>query len=110
MFFRQVAVVAAVVACASAAPAPASIRPKHVLHEYRSKPASDWVKGSRIESDAILPMRIGLTQTNLENGQDLLMVGLSCPLFDDAEGAGLFFRACWLLSFRNIYGKLMLIT
>jgi hypothetical protein len=45
----------------------------HVLHEERQTPSSDWIKGVRIEGDAILPMRIGLTQSNLEKGHELLM-------------------------------------
>ncbi|KAH6681702.1 peptidase S8/S53 domain-containing protein [Halenospora varia] len=56
---------------AVAAAVPASL--KHVLHEKRDVPASDWVKSGRVEADAILPMRIGLTQTNLNNGYDYLM-------------------------------------
>ncbi|KAM3067871.1 hypothetical protein ACMFMG_011355 [Clarireedia jacksonii] len=61
-------VVLAIAAIAHAAPSPN----KHVLHEKRNAPPSDWVKGARIEGSAIVPMRIGLTQTNLENGADLL--------------------------------------
>lgn len=51
--------------------APSSV--KHVVHEKRSAPPSDWVKGSRLEGSAIVPMRIGLTQTNLDNGYEYLM-------------------------------------
>jgi tripeptidyl-peptidase-1 len=36
-------------------------------------PPRDWVKGARIEKTAVIPMRIGLTQTNLEKGYDYLM-------------------------------------
>ena len=63
-------VLVALAALSSAAPASIS---KHVLHEVRPRPASDWVKGARVESTAILPMRIGLTQNNLEKGYDYLM-------------------------------------
>ncbi len=52
----------------NAAPAPL----KHAVHEERQAPSSDWVKGARIEGSAILPMRIGLTQNNLDKGGDLL--------------------------------------
>lgn len=69
MFVPQFVVVAAIAALASAAPA--SI--KHVLHEERQFPPSDYKKGARIEGSAVLPLRIGLTQTNLENGYDHLM-------------------------------------
>lgn len=45
----------------------------HVLHEKRSSLPRLWERGSRVESDAILPVRIGLTQNNLENGYQYLM-------------------------------------
>jgi tripeptidyl-peptidase I len=67
--FVKISVVAAVAALVSAAPAPL----KHVLHEERSIPPRDWVKGARIEKTAVIPIRIGLTQTNLEKGYDYLM-------------------------------------
>jgi tripeptidyl-peptidase I len=69
MFMLKVVAVAAIAAVSSAAPA--SIR--HVMHEKRQTPSSDWVKVARIEGSAILPMRIGLTQSNLHTGHDLLM-------------------------------------
>ena len=69
MLLFQLVVAVALAVVSSAAPAPST----HALHEKRDAPASDWVKGARIEGDAILPMRIGLTQTNLEKGYDFLM-------------------------------------
>lgn len=69
MFALKIVVVAAIAAFSNAAPA--SIR--HVLHEKRQTPSSDWVKVARIEKTAILPMRIGLTQSNLDQGHDFLM-------------------------------------
>lgn len=69
MFTLKIAAVVAVAALCSAAPTEI----KHVLHEKRQNPSSDWVKVSRIDSNAILSMRIGLTQGNLEKGHDLLM-------------------------------------
>lgn len=59
----------AVVALSHAAPTSV----KHVVHEKRASTPSDWRKGRRVESSAILSVRIGLTQTNLENGHDFLM-------------------------------------
>ncbi|KAF7118908.1 hypothetical protein CNMCM5793_008544 [Aspergillus hiratsukae] len=50
---------------------PSSI--KHVLHEKRQAPSVDWVQSARVDTNAILPMRIGLTQNNLEKGYDFLM-------------------------------------
>ncbi|KAK4554593.1 Tripeptidyl-peptidase sed1 [Recurvomyces mirabilis] len=46
--------------------------PGHVLHERR-EPSSQWTKRGRLDSDVKLPMRIGLTQSNLDQGHDLLM-------------------------------------
>ena len=48
----------------------------HVLHEKRDAAPKNWVKRSRlIERDGRnkLPMRIGMTQGNLDIGDDLLM-------------------------------------
>jgi tripeptidyl-peptidase-1 len=69
MFVLKLVAVAAIAALSNAAPAPI----KHVLHEKRQTPSSDWVKVARIKGTAILPMRIGLTQSNLDKGHDLLM-------------------------------------
>jgi tripeptidyl-peptidase-1 len=46
---------------------------RYVVHEERASQGLDWVKRSRVEPSAVLPMRIGLTQTNLHKGYDLLM-------------------------------------
>lgn len=67
--FVKLSVLVAIAGLVNAAPAPI----KHVLHEERAVANRDWVKSSRIEKDAIIPMRIGLTQTNLEKGYDYLM-------------------------------------
>ncbi|KAJ5618801.1 subtilisin-like protein [Penicillium lagena] len=69
MWIRQAAVALAIVALSDASPA--SI--KHALHEKRDRPSTDWVKGARVEADSVLPMRIGLSQSNLEKGYDYLM-------------------------------------
>jgi tripeptidyl-peptidase-1 len=65
----KLSVVAAIAALVNAAPA--SI--KHILHEERTIHSRDWTKGARVEKSAVIPMRIGLTQTNLEKGYDYLM-------------------------------------
>jgi tripeptidyl-peptidase-1 len=65
----KLSVVAAIAALLNAAPAPI----KHVLHEERTILSRDWTKGARIEKSAVIPMRIGLTQTNLEKGYHYLM-------------------------------------
>ncbi|PBP20191.1 hypothetical protein BUE80_DR009055 [Diplocarpon rosae] len=53
----------------NAAPSPL----KHVIHEERAVENRDWVRGSRLEKSAILPMKIGLSQTNLDMGYEYLM-------------------------------------
>ncbi|KAI9687482.1 MAG: hypothetical protein M1822_002092 [Bathelium mastoideum] len=45
----------------------------HVLHEQRSTPSRHWVKREALKQNAVLPMRIGMTQSNLEQGDQLLM-------------------------------------
>lgn len=45
--------------------------PSGVLHEKRDA-STVWLKGSRVHGDVKLPMRIGLTQSNLDKGHDLL--------------------------------------
>lgn len=44
-----------------------------IVHEKRHVPPTRWVKRDRIPKNAILPVRIGLTQNNLEKGHDFLM-------------------------------------
>ena len=69
MFVLTIVALVAIAVISNAAPAPI----KHVMHEKRQTPSLDWVKVARIEGSAILPMRIGLTQSNLDKGDDLLM-------------------------------------
>jgi tripeptidyl-peptidase-1 len=45
----------------------------HALHEKRSSLPRFWERGSRVESDAILPVRIGLAQSNLDKAYEYLM-------------------------------------
>ena len=52
-----------------ARPAP----PTHVVHEKRHEGMRTWVKRERVAGDAILPIKIGLTQQNLDKGYDYLM-------------------------------------
>lgn len=44
----------------------------HSLHEKRSAPPVLWAKRDRVLPDIVLPVRIGLTQSNLEKGATLL--------------------------------------
>jgi hypothetical protein len=88
MLFAQLALLATV---ANAAPALI----KHVLHEERVSSMSDWVKSARIEGSAVLPVRIGLSQTNLERGHDFLS-----KLIEFLEIQALFQQLSYRLTFR----------
>ncbi|KAI1760631.1 subtilisin-like protein [Hypoxylon sp. FL1150] len=60
-------------------PARRSIPDTHTRHEKRTEvQARSWTKVERAVPDAILPMRIGLRQQNLQSGHDLL-VDISDP-------------------------------
>jgi tripeptidyl-peptidase I len=64
------AILTGLAACASAAPAPVP----HVVHEKRSTQIGKWARRDiKVNRDAIIPISIGLTQRNLDNGYDLLM-------------------------------------
>lgn len=68
MKFSSFAFFAALVASVAAAPSSS-----HKIHERRSDAPKKWMKRDRVSSKAVLPMRIGLTQSNLHRGDDLLM-------------------------------------
>lgn len=58
------------VACASAAPT----TPTYSMHEKRELGATHWVpRDIKLNKDAIIPMSIGLTQSNLDKGYEYLM-------------------------------------
>ena len=69
MYFTKLAVVGALAAQALAAPFQAT----HVLHERREHVPKAWTKRDRIDAAAELPVRIGMIQSNLDKGHDLLM-------------------------------------
>jgi tripeptidyl-peptidase I len=52
--------------------APTAQESRHVLHERRDIEGSKWLKSERLHADADLPVRIGLTQSNLDQGAALL--------------------------------------
>lgn len=58
----------AIALTATAAPTSTS----HVVHEKRQSEPLNWVKFSRVDPSTVLPVRIGLTQSNLDNGPRLL--------------------------------------
>ena len=57
-------------ALTAALPSPGQLR--HVVHEKRSI-SGRWVPTDRVHPDAIIPLRIGLTQSDLHTGMDRLM-------------------------------------
>ena len=65
----SLALIFAVAATAQGAAVPNS----HVVHEKREVTSSQWVKREKLSSRAVLPMRIGLKQRNLDRGDDFLM-------------------------------------
>nr|POE79437.1 tripeptidyl-peptidase sed1 [Quercus suber] len=69
MYAKLFATFGLLAASACAAPAPST----HVLHEKRESPTTRWIKGDRFGSDVVVPVRIGMTQSNLEKGHDHLM-------------------------------------
>jgi tripeptidyl-peptidase-1 len=68
MHFFQLSSVLLLAAVSYAVPTPST----HVLHEKREI-SELWVKGVRLNGEVKLPMRIGLTQSNLGQGHDMLM-------------------------------------
>lgn len=47
--------------------------PTHVVHEKRHADPARWTKRDRVEPHKLLPMRVGLAQTNLDNAYEHLM-------------------------------------
>ena len=66
----QLAIVASFVSITLASP---TLSKRHVQHERRDELSSVWIKRDAVEPERLLPMRIGLTQSNLDRGHDLLM-------------------------------------
>ena len=60
-------------ALAATAVTAASVPRSHVVHEEREVISSRWVKRDRVRPDALLPVRIGLAQSNLEQAHEYLM-------------------------------------
>lgn len=46
---------------------------EYAVHERRDAAPAGWARVEKLDRRAILPMRIGLTQSNLEKGHDWLM-------------------------------------
>jgi tripeptidyl-peptidase-1 len=46
---------------------------EYVVHERRDYIPSSWIQSKKLDGSTTLPVRIGLTQSNLDRGHDLLM-------------------------------------
>lgn len=67
---RKLALIALVfLTLAAAFPTPAS----HIVHEERHVESERWIKRDRVPAHAILPVRVGLAQSNLANAHEHLM-------------------------------------
>ena len=51
--------------------APTEVR--HIQHEKRSAPPDGWAQHSKLDASHVLPMRIALTQSNLDKLDEILM-------------------------------------
>lgn len=69
MHFSSLAILGAIAAQAAAVPFQSS----HIVHERRDFVPKAWAKRDRLEASAELPVRIGMTQRNLDKGHDFLM-------------------------------------
>ncbi|KAL9113006.1 MAG: hypothetical protein Q9227_002871 [Pyrenula ochraceoflavens] len=69
MRFASLALLGVIIAGAFAAPSPE----KYVLHEKREGRLKAWTRGHRLHRRSMLPMRIGLKQSNLDRGHEMLM-------------------------------------
>jgi tripeptidyl-peptidase-1 len=50
-----------------------ALPPHYEVHERRENVNTRWTRLGRIDSQTLLPMRIGLAQTDLEDGYEHLM-------------------------------------
>ena len=68
MLLPTLMLLGAVALTATAAPTHSS----YVVHEKRQSEPLNWQKYSRVDPSVVLPVRIGLTQSNLDIGPSLL--------------------------------------
>ncbi|KAE9366063.1 hypothetical protein N431DRAFT_517109 [Stipitochalara longipes BDJ] len=53
--------------------APTANSKRHAVHERRERLPSQWKRNAKIHGDSTLPMRIALTQSNLDRADEFLM-------------------------------------
>jgi tripeptidyl-peptidase-1 len=70
---RSSNLVAAVAYFAVCFAAPTADNQNFVLHEKRDGAPHQWTKRSRADADEILPVRIGLTQSNLHKAEEYIL-------------------------------------
>ena len=68
MHLQVLTFLCAIAFTATAAPTSTS----YAVHEKRQSEPLTWQKYSRVDPSIVLPVRIGLTQSNLDNGPVLL--------------------------------------
>jgi hypothetical protein len=69
MIMKSSLLLGALASCALAVPT----AHEYQLHERRDFIPKAWVEGKELDPKVSLPVRIGLTQSNLDYGHDLLM-------------------------------------
>lgn len=69
MHFVSIVVIGWLAASAAAVPFSST----HVVHERREAVPKAWTKRGRVEGTFDLPIRVGMTQSNLHKGHDLLL-------------------------------------
>ena len=72
MYLKTLSVVLFSVLFLVAESSPLQLRVPHVVHEKRGI-SSTWVKRSRVPPNTRLPVRIALSQNNIQSSHDLLM-------------------------------------
>lgn len=70
MRFSIIAVAVGILACSDAAPTSAR---RYAVHEKRETLPKEWKRSALVHPDSTIPLRIALTQRNLDKGEEYLM-------------------------------------
>lgn len=68
--FTASTLLAVFLALCEAIPTP---EPAYAVHEKRTSTSRVWARGERLSRDVLIPVRIGLSQNNLDDGYAHLM-------------------------------------